>query len=39
MVVDNVLLTGTPTPEPATLGLLVLGLLGGVGLAGRKRRN
>jgi hypothetical protein len=39
MVVDNVLLTGTPTPEPATLGLMVLGLLGGVGLTGRKRRN
>jgi len=26
-------------PEPATLGLMVLGLLGGAGFAGRKRRN
>jgi hypothetical protein len=33
-VLDNVLLT----PEPATLGLMVLGLLG-AGFAGRKRRN
>jgi hypothetical protein len=35
-VIDNILLTSAP--EPATLGLLVLGLLG-AGFAGRKRRN
>jgi hypothetical protein len=39
MVVDNVSLTGTPTPEPATLGLMVLGLLGGAGFARRKRKS
>jgi hypothetical protein len=41
-ILDDVLLTSSPisaVPEPATLGLMVLGLLGGVGLAGRKRRN
>jgi hypothetical protein len=38
MVVDNISLTGVATPEPATLGLLALGLLG-AGFAGRKRRN
>jgi len=27
------------SPEPATLGLMVLGLLGGAGFAGRKRRR
>jgi hypothetical protein len=37
MVIDNILLTSAP--EPATLGLMVLGVLAGVGLAGRKRRN
>jgi hypothetical protein len=37
-VIDNILLAQTSVPEPATLGLLVLGLLG-AGLAGRKRRN
>jgi hypothetical protein len=41
---DNVRLMATPVtaaPEPATLGLIVLGLLGGAGagFAGRKRRN
>jgi hypothetical protein len=39
MVVDNILLTGTPTPEPATLGLMVLGLLGAAGFAKRKRQT
>jgi hypothetical protein len=39
MVVDNVSLTGIPTPEPATLGLMVLGLLGAVGFAKRKRQT
>ena len=40
---DSVRLTATPVtaaaPEPATLGLMVLGLLAGIGFAGRKRRN
>jgi hypothetical protein len=41
MIVDNVLLTGTPTPEPATLGLMALGLLGGAvaGFAKRKPKS
>jgi hypothetical protein len=41
MVVDNISLTGVPTPEPATLGLMVLGLLGGAGagFARRKRQT
>ena len=29
----------TAVPEPATLGLMILGLLGGAGLAGRRRRH
>jgi hypothetical protein len=37
MVIDNILLVGAP--EPATLGLMALGLLGGAAFAGRKRRN
>jgi hypothetical protein len=36
MVIDNILLVGAP--EPATLGLLTLGLLG-AGFAGRKLKN
>jgi hypothetical protein len=37
MVIDNILLVSAP--EPATLGLLALGLLGGAGFAGRTRRG
>jgi len=41
-VIDNVSLVQAPavaTPEPASLGLMVLGLLGGAGFAARKRRS
>jgi len=38
-ILDNVVLTSSSAPEPATLGLMVLGLLGGAGFAGRRRRN
>ena len=37
VLIDNVVLNGTVVPEPATIGLVAIGLLG-VGAVARRRR-